>query len=78
MGNHSVALSPESGKYCVMKDGKVLHTFPSEGEAHLQAKYLDEQEAQATHREAKTEEPEKETKGARGNDDEPKPHGRHR
>ena len=74
MGNHSVHRSTETGNFVVAnKDGQILHTFPSEGEALLQVQYLDEQEAAAK----------KEAKAEAKHEDEPKtndkPHGaRHR
>ena len=54
MGSHSVHLETATGNYVVVKDGQVLHSFPSEGEAMLQVQYLDEQE-KAAKREAKAE-----------------------
>ena len=70
MGNHSVHRSTETGNFVVAdKDGNILHTFPTEGEAEAQVRSLDE----AAKKEAKAE-PKAEAKGE--ND---KPHvGRHR
>lgn len=78
MGNHSVHKSLETGNFVVAnKDGAILHTFPSEGEAMLQVQALDEQEKAAK------QEPKEEAKAEKAEakhheaNDEPK-HGRHR
>lgn len=75
MGNHSVHRSTETGNFVVAnKDGQILHTFPTEGEAMLQVQYLDEQEKEAkkgAKEEAKHEK-------AEAKNDEPKHGLRHR
>lgn len=70
MGNHSVHRSTETGNFVVAdKEGNILHTFPSEGEALLQKKFLDDKEVEGK-REAKADKHE-------DKDEAPK-HGRHR
>ena len=81
MGNHSVHRETATGHFVVAnKDGQILHTFPSEGEANLQAQFLDEQELAAKKGGAKESGEPAEAKNKRPHeeDDEPKSHGRHR
>lgn len=56
---HTVHHSPETGHWIVVKDGEVICSFPTEGEANLQVIYLDgppseTPAAAATRHEAKT------------------------
>ena len=73
MANHSIQHSAETGNFNVVgKDGNILHSFPSEGEALLQVKYLDEQEKNQA-KEAKAEKAE-----SKHEDEAPKHSARHR
>jgi hypothetical protein len=48
MGEHKYTAIPGAGFVVTKGDDKTpLHTFPNEGEAALQVKFLDEQEAEA-------------------------------
>ena len=51
MASATVHKSPETGKFCVVKDNEVLHTFPTEGEANLQVLAIEQ--AEAAEKEAK-------------------------
>lgn len=71
MATHTVHKSTETGNFVVADDkGKILHTFPSEGEANLQVIAL-EQAEQA--KQAKAKEEAKETKAEAKDDNNDKP-----
>lgn len=80
MGNHTVHRSTETGNFVVAdKEGKILHTFPSEGEAEAQVRSLDEQEKaakEAAKDEAKADKAE--AKNEKHENDKPHVAGRHR
>jgi hypothetical protein len=83
MANHSVHRSLESGNFVVAdKEGHILHTFPTEGEANLQVLALDEKEkAQAKEaKEAKVKEANeaKAEKAEAKQPDDERPPARHR
>jgi hypothetical protein len=80
MGTHTVHKSTESGNFVVADDkGKILHTFPSEGEAQLQLVAIEQAEEAA---QAKAKEDAKaskdEAKAAKADDDKPHVATRHR
>jgi hypothetical protein len=75
MASHTVHKSTETGNFVVAdKDGKILHTFPSEGEANLQVIALEQAEEaeKAKAKEAKAEA--KEAKAEAKDDTNDKPH----
>jgi hypothetical protein len=78
MASHTVHKSTETGNFVVADDkGKILHTFPSEGEANLQVIALEQAEEAEK---AKAKEEAKEHKPEAKKDDNDKPHvaARHR
>jgi hypothetical protein len=80
MGSHTVHKSTETGNFVVADDkGKILHTFPSEGEANLQVIALEQAEEaeKAKAKEAKAE-AKAEAKEAKANEKHDEVHGRHR
>jgi hypothetical protein len=78
MATHTVHKSTETGNFVVADDkGKILHTFPSEGEANLQVIALEQ--AEQAEKEAKAKEAKAEAKEAKAgkdddNDKPDKPH----
>jgi hypothetical protein len=79
MSKHTVHKSTETGNFVVAdKEGNILHTFPSEGEANLQVLALEQAEKEA--KEAGKAEAKAEAKDAKQNDDDEgkSHHGRHR
>ena len=86
MASHTVHKSTETGNFVVADDkGKILHTFPSEGEANLQIIALEQAEeaAQAKAKEDKAEakaEAKEHKPEAKKDDNNDKPHvaARHR